>query len=78
MAKINTITLMEHMNRDLDSVEREIDEALQIDDAKHREMALKDLFAERDVITSFYRDMINLVMRDEKMSVGQDGDLLIS
>lgn len=78
MSNITTIELIERMDREIKSIERDIDEALKIDNYEDRQLKLEELFNERDIVTRFYRDMITTVMAQETMSVTTDGQLKIN
>jgi len=77
MNKITTLSLIESMERELNSIEKDIEEALKIEDHEERQTALEELFNEGEIVKQFYQSMINTVMAMEVMTIDQNGNLRI-
>jgi hypothetical protein len=65
------------MERELNSIEKDIEEALKIEDHEERQTALEELFNEGEIVKQFYQSMINTVMAMEVMTIDQNGNLRI-
>lgn len=78
MGQITTLRIIESMDRELNSIDKELTEAFKIEDADEREAKISELFNEWEMISLFYQNIMNTVMKSETMNVDANGQLVIN
>lgn len=77
MEKITSLSLIEAMDRELNSIESDLIEANKIEDMDQRQEALQELFNERDNVINFFQEEIDKLIKLECMSITEDGQLTL-